>query len=232
MENKLQLIETADYTLAVSDEEIKEGDWIFNYSGLKYNEQVISKASKNAEVNWKDNLIINDGQKSIRECIKKIIAYQPKNNTPKLDLPLFPEMVVEDDVENLAEISSEKHHYAFGQQSEFYQLGFIEGYKAATRTYSKDDLRKAFEYGTNEGYTYRHLEEVDEIPEELSDEEWNSFIKNLKTPKWFVAQKEYLSNTGEWKDVLLPSEWEVDTQVRLKTCLDSDGYPVLVGYYI
>lgn len=31
----------------------------------------------------------------------------------------------------LAEINSEKHYYAFGQQSEFYQLGFIEGFKTA-----------------------------------------------------------------------------------------------------
>jgi hypothetical protein len=56
-----------------NSEEIKEGDWMLNLSGLKYNEQVISRASKNAETNWANNMLINDGKKSIRECIKKII---------------------------------------------------------------------------------------------------------------------------------------------------------------
>ena len=31
-------------------------------------------------------------------------------------------------LEEAAERLSEKHHYAFGQQSEFYQLGFIEAF--------------------------------------------------------------------------------------------------------
>ena len=29
-------------------------------------------------------------------------------------------------------------------------------------------------------------------------------------------KKEYLSNNGKWKTVLLPSEWEVDTKVRFR----------------
>jgi hypothetical protein len=32
-----------------------------------------------------------------------LIAYLPKGNAPELDLPLLPEIVVEDDVEKLAE---------------------------------------------------------------------------------------------------------------------------------
>ena len=103
MESKIEIVETPDYILAVSDEEIKEGDTIFNYFGLKHNEQVISKASKNAVINWKNDLYINDGTKRIRDGIKKIIAYQPKGNAPELDLPLLPEMVVEDNIEKLAE---------------------------------------------------------------------------------------------------------------------------------
>jgi hypothetical protein len=40
-------------------------------------------------------------------------------------------------LEEAAERLSEKHHYAFGQQSEFYQLGFIEGAKwQSERMYS------------------------------------------------------------------------------------------------
>jgi hypothetical protein len=51
-------------------------------------------------------------------------------------------------VEEAAERLSERHHYAFGQQSEFYQLGFIEGAEwQAERIYSKEDLKEAFKQG-------------------------------------------------------------------------------------
>jgi hypothetical protein len=69
--NKLIKIVEEHY-IVVDDSEIQEGDWIFNYSGVKYNEQVISQANKNTVINWKDNLHINDGTKSIRDCVKKI----------------------------------------------------------------------------------------------------------------------------------------------------------------
>ena len=39
----------------------------------------------------------------------------------------------------------------------------------------------------------------------------------LMTNEIPIGMKEYLSNTGEWKDVLLPSEWESNTKVRIKT---------------
>jgi hypothetical protein len=43
--------------------------------------------------------------------------------------------------EEAAERLSEKHHYAFGQQSEFYQLGFYEGAKwQAERMYSEEEV--------------------------------------------------------------------------------------------
>jgi hypothetical protein len=69
--NKLIKI-SHDHYIGVDDSKIKEGDWIFNYSGVKYNEQVISQANENAVINWKNNMYINNGKKSIRDCIKKI----------------------------------------------------------------------------------------------------------------------------------------------------------------
>ncbi len=60
------------------------------------------------------------------------------------------------------------------------------------------------------------------------------FVDNLKvniqkiqqqTEFDVVITKEYLSNKGEWKEVLLPSEWEIETQVRYKT--DADGCLIL-----
>lgn len=48
---------------------------------------------------------------------------------------------VKETLEEAAEINSEKHHYALGQQSEFYQLGFIEGAKwQAERMYSEEEV--------------------------------------------------------------------------------------------
>jgi hypothetical protein len=60
-------------------------------------------------------------------------------------------------LEEAAEKESEKHHYAFGQQSEFYQLGFIEGAKwQAERMYSEEDMIEFavwlyLEVGSNKG---------------------------------------------------------------------------------
>ena len=48
-------------------------------------------------------------------------------------------------LEKAAETNSEKHHYAFGQQSEFYQIGFIEGVKwQQERRYSEEDMKQAY----------------------------------------------------------------------------------------
>jgi hypothetical protein len=78
--------------------------------------------------------------------------------------------------------------------------------KSATRKYSEYDLRKAFEAG---------MYFIGE--DKGSYEEFIQSLKQPKTPKWFVAEKEYLSNSGEWKSVLLPSEWGYYTQFRFKT---------------
>ena len=185
MENKFQIVETPDYILAVSDEEIKEGDTIFNYFGLKHNEQVISKASKNAVINWKNDLYINDGTKRIRDGIKKIIAHIPKGNAPELDLPLLPEIVVEDDVEKLLD---EKYPYEVGysvsdENSTIQAMreAFIEGHKAATKVYSEEDLKNAFIAG---------MEFIAVDPSKYQDDanEYTQSLKQPKTPNWFVAE--------------------------------------------
>lgn len=49
---------------------------------------------------------------------------------------------------------------------------------------------------------------------ELSDEVLSNIINNKIES--IDIKKEYLSNNGDWKQVLLPSEWEVDTKVRFK----------------
>jgi hypothetical protein len=71
MKGKLIKLSAIHYII-VDDSEIKEGDWMFNYSGVKYNEQVVSQCTKNAAINWQQNMHINNETKSIRDCIKKI----------------------------------------------------------------------------------------------------------------------------------------------------------------
>jgi hypothetical protein len=81
---KLQIVETPDYILGVSDEEIKEGDLYLD------DIHTIRKSITSVKEYWE-----------ARKDYKKIIAYLPKNNAPELDLPLLPNKVYsEDDLRN------------------------------------------------------------------------------------------------------------------------------------
>jgi hypothetical protein len=176
MENKFKIVETEEYTLAVSDEEIKKGDYnltngveVFNQSDVK--EFTLEYANRY----W-----------------QKAVAYQPKGEK-KLDLPLLPEMVVEDDVEKLLD---EKYPYEVGysvsdENSTIQAMreAFIEGHKAATKVYSEEDLRKAYRAGMDyqEGGVILYPDE----------EGYIQTLKQPKTPKWFVAEMEYYYHTSK-----------------------------------
>jgi len=49
--------------------------------------------------------------------------------------------------------------------------------------------------------------------------EW--FVKNPSCEEVEVI-KNYLSNNGQWKDVLLPSEWEIDTKIKYKIIIPKE----------
>jgi hypothetical protein len=49
----------------------------------------------------------------------------------------------------------------------------------------------------------------------IDDEFLQWFVKNPSCEEVEVI-KNYLSNNGQWKDVLLPSEWEIDTKIKYK----------------
>jgi len=185
MQTKFKIIETEQYWLAVSDEEInefgtnlKEGTKVFyNLTGY---ETIFIKTAFN---------ICNGNFQS--EFCKKIIAYQPKNNAPELDLPLLPEMAVEDDVERLAEQLLTSHSDFKAEGMSEYQNGrfngIIEGlnYKSATKKYSEEDLRRVFKEG--EGNI-----DVNGCKLDNSEKVFNKVIQSLKqpTPTWFVAEME------------------------------------------
>jgi hypothetical protein len=169
---KLQIIETSDYILAVSDEEIKEGDWY--WTPIKRSiEQCVKKL-----------LIIKEGDNDVEQL--KLIAYQPKGNVSELDLPLLPELFIEDDVEKLA-----KEHLQFWRNKNNIHLSnivhadrckndFKAGYKAATKVYSEEDLINAYKQGLNDSDNIRLFGEEQIIKD---------FVKSLekpRIPKYFI----------------------------------------------
>ena len=93
MKTKFRIIETAEYYLAVSDEEIKKGDKVYwtDPEGLTSDLNTVISVSE-------EILFLSEPNSSELECYvyecKKIIAHQPTGNAPELDLPLLPEMVV------------------------------------------------------------------------------------------------------------------------------------------
>jgi len=217
MEIKFKIIETPEYTLAVSDKKIE------NY----YLDDV---GTVRKGVTWDKEYW------SVREDYKKIIAYQPKGNASELDLPLLPEIIIEDDVKKLAEeylkIFPENNR---DPDRKFVRLGmkegFIEGYKTATKTYSEDDMRKAIQIAKdsmgvdNDGETcYSHL----------STKQIIQSLKQPKTPKWFVAEIEYYT-----KDVVIeelrgnigitPKLTKVFSKLKTTTI---NGKTYLVGTYL
>ena len=161
MNNKLEIIETPDYILAILEyKPISEPCYRFHKFEKTINHPYHS---------------LEHGEK-YTNCWLEIIAYQPKGNVPELNLPLLPEISVEDDVNLKAQ------YYAVSTKSpnrEAHRRGYVEGHKAATKVYSEDDL---IDFATfrNGGDVNKELQL------------WKS-LKQPKTPKWFVAEMELLT---------------------------------------
>jgi len=153
--------------LAVSDEEItgfENNIWVFkNGRFWLWNNMMALKS------NYKPN---------------KVIACQPKGDAPELDLPLLPEITVEDDVEKLAESYLNKNYECYWGDKEL--KTFIEGYEAATKVYSEEDMRKAIELSR---VTYQD-KSFGKTMFKYKPGEVIQLTKESKTPKWFVAEME------------------------------------------
>jgi hypothetical protein len=236
MSTKLRIIETPDYILGVSDEEIKEGERDFfiiandrDKIWINHLERVID-----CEIDPKHGkvLILSSGFIYADEGCK-IIAYQPRKNAPELDLPLLPEIVVEDDVEKINKVAMNKwvgnlSKMKFSPEeidkiTEEHSFYYLEGYKAATKVYSEEDLRKAFQAGD----TYRYHENggFRSIPSDVLDEdEFIQSLKQSKTPKWFIAEME------DRETLARASGFSLKTDPVLKTIIIK-GETYLVGTY-
>jgi hypothetical protein len=180
MKKQFKIIETKNYILAVSEKEIKEG-YVYNYfnDGIYY----LTFKTTDRQLLSKPNILVIEDIKAFPENYVQIIAYKPKNNAPELDLPLLPEIVVEDDVEKLAKESNLKREFpsrGYGEDE------FIAGYKAATKVYSEEDLRKAIELSR---VTYQD-KSFGKTMFKYKPGEVIQLTKDSKTPEWFVAEME------------------------------------------
>jgi len=163
MEKKLQIVETPDYVLAVSDEEIKEGDIIWNQ-----NTNTIAVYTGHGSMEW----------------WKKIIGYRPKGNAPELDLTLLLDFN-EDDVERLACKLANENEYVW-ENTETSARGVFRMWakdKSANKTYSETDVLEAMEK------VFQWFIDNRESTTIVSD----VILKCLretksKTPKYFIAE--------------------------------------------
>jgi hypothetical protein len=115
--------------------------------------------------------------KSDKDNRKKIIAYKPKGNVPALDLPLISEIVVEDDIERLAKEYSENKSSSdvFKEQ---HKVDFIAGYKSATKTFSEEDMKEAFNAGSHWKEKWKTVTD-----DNINIPDVNKFIQSLKQAK-------------------------------------------------
>jgi hypothetical protein len=207
MKNKFEIVEAKDYILAISDEEITDGLYLTEKKTLC---NVVKKDDK--------YVYSIEAGSSIKKNCKKIIAYQPKGNAEELDLPLLPQIVVEEEVDEIFE--KETKTVSFGENGNQSPYNWFKmGYNAATKEYSEEDLRKAFEAG---------MYFVGE--DKGSYEEFIQSLKQPKTPKWFVADREKLyhakrKGTTEFQDTKGYYSWILKT-----TTINGKTY--LVGTYL
>jgi hypothetical protein len=196
MESKFKIIETPGYVLAVSDKHPTVSNQLIYESDT--------------------NTINTTGSAYTPNAIDFLIAaYKPKGNAPELDLPLLPKIVIEDDVEKLAESYKNKKGSipTTELEDEIFKLGFKDGHKAATKVYSEEDMREAFEYGKQFSV------------EDFGSKYFEEFIQSLKqpTPKWFVAEAELRE--------INPNADRIQYLSHLKTTT-INGKQVLVGKYL
>jgi hypothetical protein len=207
---KLQRFETPDYILWVSDKEPEDIGIVL------HNNEILTLIDIDEFCSFKED----GGVGSIRKSnCKKVIAHQPKGNAPELDLPLLPEIDVEDDVENqkwykdAISVLKDEHSIKIAK------ICLKAGYKAATKVYSEEDLIEFSIWRSSTNTTEFHR--CSNIKEQL--QLWKS-LKQPKTPKWFVAEMETLRipyGDDGWKTI----------ETGLKTT-KINGKTYLVGTYL
>jgi len=217
---KMELIKTDQYWLVCSDEEIKVGDWFYcsdrtNYS---YTFQCFG-LTNDTHLKVKSDNEFGYGDWDISYS-KKIIYHRPLNNAPVLEgVPLLPEWN-EEDVEKLAEDYTERW-CSKRRVDNYIHDAFIAGYKAATKTYSGDDLKDAF----NAGYdlnTWEQLEIPNEERDYCNEHDYIQSLKQSKEPKYFIPEME---------ETVIYNASGLHSNITCKTTTNSLGQTVVIGKY-
>jgi hypothetical protein len=193
METKFRIVETEEYTLAVSD-------------GVKAGDKSVLMVEGFTPMILTHFEPVEEGYEG-----KKIIAYKPKGNAPELDLPLLP--YVEYEVEKLAKDLANKKGDDDLELEGYIYASFIEGYKAATKVYSEEDLRKAMHFGK-----FGEYEGIQKTQE---------FIQSLKQPKWFVAE---IIDTNSYNSEVLTGSYDSGNFQLKTTTINNKTY--LEGTYL
>jgi DNA-directed RNA polymerase subunit H (RpoH/RPB5) len=175
---------------------------------------LIATSTKDFETNY----YYNEFDKALRIGIvrqpyhKSVVGYYSKDNSIELDLPLLPEIVVEDYIEKLAwetKCLSRKEVYKLFNEDVFKEKRLDSKYsisaskqvhefneklrilakdnsKSVTKVYSEEDLRKAIELSR---VTYQD-KSFGKTMFKYKPGEVIQLTKESKTPEWFVAEME------------------------------------------
>jgi hypothetical protein len=241
MNNRFEIIETPDYILAVSDTAGNQEAYRLEYMPHKphcYTRIYCNKLKNSTVVLWDKGI-----WKGEAGFTYEIIAYQPKVNTPELDLPLIPKMVVEDDFEielknfdsaNILDILNmgninylSNGDIVYNPDLLFIKTGekWFTKNKSATKVYSEKDLRGIAEFA----FSFHRRNDLDDVELEI---EFNRLLdKNIqsfqqpKTPKWFVAEMQ------TYPPIITETHIGSVDPYELKTTI-IDGKTFLVGTYL
>lgn len=151
-----------------------------------------------------------------------IIAHLPLGDSEVMEkVPLLPPLEVEDDVENLAERSSELQEGTYTIQHKVtYKHGFIDGYnKAKENKYTEEDIYKAMRFGG-----MRSKVSIQEL-----DDAFQSLIQSLSQPK--ITHFECEIDRKCW--CMKPMSGGCsECSTNSKTTTNSQGQTVWVGKYV
>jgi len=206
---KKEIIKTSDYLLIVSNEKINTTtDYI-----LRDNSHIMYPGTYNITMfpEYKH---------------EKIIAHLPLNNAPILEgVSLLPELSIEDDIEKLiyerwSIVSSLYRNISLTQ----FGTIFRDGYKATTKVYSEEDVRKAIKMAQETKLIDLRSEDRDH---KYTPEEIIQTINQPKYPKYFIPEMETIWARNTDRNV--PTKDDFD--YRTKTTINKQGQIILVGKY-
>lgn len=187
----MKLTQTKDYLLLIDEgAEIKENTWYENKGVLFLSDCKYDKGNNP-----------NNSNPRVTNFNNSAIAYYPLNSKAKeLDLPLLPNPFEKDNIVNEVERifnEGDINHELYNEKEicNAYKAGIYDGYKAASKQFTLEDMKKAIEMATEmlpnlreeDGYYLKHSAEeiiqslsAQQLPEEFSLGKGNTIEERIK----------------------------------------------------